>query len=334
MKSVESLLQAILREHGIEPVLVDVGASGGSPEIWRPIASQSTYVGFDPDLREIRRDTTGGYRTGLIINKALTADPRAEAVTFYLTHSPYCSSMLPPDAQALAKYSFWELFAVDRTTSVPATTLMKVLAEQSLAQVDWLKVDSQGADLRIYLSLDEPVRHRVLAVDAEPGLIDGYRGEDLFVDVHRQLKAEGFWLSNLNLMGVPRLSKAALQALNIRTSAGLPVLPSGALRTSPGWCEARYLRTTEWLAAQRCGEREFILAWTFAMLDRQHGHALDLAAAARTALNNPALAAELWKNAAAFLQPTEAGQPAAQLPSLPYRIARKLGRVGRRILGS
>ena len=245
MKNAESLLQAILREHGIEPVLVDVGASGGSPEIWRPIASQSTYVGFDPDLREIKRDTAGGYRSGLIINKALCADPSAETVTFHLTRSPYCSSTLPPDAEALSKYSFWDLFEVDRIASVPATTLMRVLTEQSLTQIDWLKIDAQGTDLRIYQSLEETVRHRVLAVDTEPGLIDAYRGEDLFVDVHERLEAEGFWLSNLNLMGVPRLSRSAMQALNIRTSAGLPVIPAGVLRTSPGWCEARYLRTTE-----------------------------------------------------------------------------------------
>ena len=69
------------------------------------------------------------------------------------------------------------------------------------------------------------------------------------------------------------------------------------------------------------------------MLDRQYGHALDIAAAARTVLKSPALSAELWNNAAAFLRLTEP-RTAPALQSLPFRIARKLGRVGRRMLRS
>lgn len=328
----ETLLGNLLREHDIHPVLIDVGASGEPPEIWRSIAEFSTYVGFDPDSREIKHDAVRGYRSGIVINKALTADPSANTVTFYLTRSPYCSSMLPPESQALAKYSYWELFEVERTATVAATTLTKVLAEQLLAQVDWLKLDSQGADLRIYLSLNEKTRHRVLAVDMEPGLLDAYRGEDLFVDVHRQLKAEGFWLSHLNVLGVPRISRSAMQALKIRTSGGLPSLASGALRTSPGWCEARYLRTTEWFAANDYGERELILAWIFALIDKQYGHALDIATAASTALSNRALAATLWNGAAALLRRPEANAT-HEFASFSRRVARKVGRVGRRILG-
>ena len=50
-----------------------------------------------------------------------------------------------------------------------------------------------------------------------------------------------------------------------------------AVRPSPGWCEARYLRTIGWLTDNRFGQREHVLLWAFALLDGQLGFALDLA---------------------------------------------------------
>ena len=46
--------------------------------------------------------------------------------------------------------------------------------------------------------------------------------------------------------------------------------------TSPAWCEARYFRALESLPPG-AGKREYALLWTFALLDRQLGVALDLA---------------------------------------------------------
>lgn len=316
-------LEALLEECRVDPVLVDVGASGGAPEVWKPLVRHATYVGFDPDLREMRRDTGLGYRSALIINKAVCADPGASTVAFYLTESPYCSSMLRPDAKALSKYSFWQLFRSTREVRVAATTLNDVMREQGLGQIDWLKIDAQGADLRIYMSLAESVRRKVLAVDTEPGLLDAYEGEDLFTDVHGRMRAEGFWLSRLNVMGVPRISAEVLGELRIRTHDGRPV--GIALRSTPGWCEARYLRTAESLRAAGCGQREFVLSWAFALIDEQYGHALELAAAARDSLADHALAERLWSIATRRVREVPASRPDAA-PTLWHRMRRRLTR--------
>ena len=49
-----------------------------------------------------------------------------------------------------------------------------------------------------------------------------------------------------------------------------------SVRPSPGWCEARYLRTVEWLAERNCAQREYMLLSVFALLDGQPGFVLDL----------------------------------------------------------
>src|SRR6185369_7156805 len=133
----------LLRFFGADPVLVDVGASAGAPGIWEAIAPASTYVGFDPDSREMDGAGQGGFRRTVIVSEAVTADPEAKEVRFYLTRSPFCSSTLEPDMAALANYHFSELFVTERQGSAPASTLDAILARLELNRIDWLKCDSQ-----------------------------------------------------------------------------------------------------------------------------------------------------------------------------------------------
>lgn len=93
----QSIISNLLSHLDINPVLLDIGASAFSPKIWESLAPQSTYIGFDPDLREIHEERAGIFSRSVIINEAVTADKDVNEVTFYLTASPYCSSTLEPD---------------------------------------------------------------------------------------------------------------------------------------------------------------------------------------------------------------------------------------------
>jgi FkbM family methyltransferase len=267
----------ILRAFNIHPVLVDIGASGGPPKIWRPIARHSIYVGFEPDLRDMRDVSNGQFARSIIVNEAVTDSPGRSEVHFYLTHSPHCSSSLPPDTESLADYLFSDLFTVEKEQSVRSSTLNAVIERLSLQSVDWFKTDSQGTDLRLFQSLEDDLRNRVLAVDIEPGIIDAYRGEDLFVDAHRQLLNQGFWLSSLDVRGTVRMRRTTLQAI----AGQYPKLKDThiyqSVRQSPCWCEARYLRTLESIEGRDAGCRDYALLWVFAMIERQWGYALDIA---------------------------------------------------------
>jgi FkbM family methyltransferase len=263
---------------GITPVLVDVGASLAPPKIWEGIAARSVYVGFDPDLREIRELPRGSFKKSHIVNTAVVGAGAPGEVPFHLTRSPLCSSTLPPDTEALSAWLFSDLFEVVSTASVPAAPLETVLARLSLDRVDWLKTDSQGTDLRIFNGLGSGIRAKVLAIDIEPGLIDAYRGEDLFVDAHRGLSRTGFWLSSLDIRGTVRMRRSTLAEFS---AAGRPIGEREvyrAVRTTPGWCEARYLRSVESLPRGAESERSLALLWVFALLDDQPGFALDIAA--------------------------------------------------------
>ena len=78
---------SVITELKHHPVLVDVGASGATPTIWAPIAKQSVYIGFDPDLREIREINDGDFYRATIVNQAVTADAK-DQTHFYLQLIP------------------------------------------------------------------------------------------------------------------------------------------------------------------------------------------------------------------------------------------------------
>lgn len=261
----------------IEPVLVDIGASGEPPPQWKPIAQHSVYVGFDPDRRELNDVPNGQYARAIIISEAITSVPGQSGVHFYLTRSPYCSSTLPPDTESLSHYLFSDLFSVEGEVSVRASSLNAVIDRLGLQGVDWFKTDSQGTDLRLFQSLTDNLRDRVLAVDIEPGLIDAYRGEDLFVDAHRYFIKNGFWLSDLQVKGAIRMRRSTLEVVSKTDNRITETLVSNANKKSPCWCEARYLRTIESLSERQASRRDYALLWVFALLDRQIGFALDLA---------------------------------------------------------
>src|SRR3989441_7538624 len=180
-KMLSTAFELLLSKLDRRPVLLDIGAAVAPPEVWRPIAPHSVYVGFDPDLREMQTRTDHPYHQAVIVNEAVTGDAGRSHAHFYFTKSPTCSSTLQPDASSLGEYLFADLFIVEREAGVRATTLDAVLDRLALPGVDWLKTDSQGTDLRLFESLKPDPRGRGLSPGLERGLIDARVGGDPFL---------------------------------------------------------------------------------------------------------------------------------------------------------
>jgi hypothetical protein len=321
-------IDALMNALRIEPVLLDIGASAKAPEIWKPIAGYSTIVGFDPDERALAPAAHAAFKRGILVRQAVTAGPDTK-VTFYMTRFPYCSSTLPPDSRALNEYLFADLFAVESQVVAPATTLDAALREHQLRGIDWFKTDSQGTDLRLFNSLNAETRNRVLAVDVEPGLIDAYVGEDHFVEAHADLMRQGFWLSNLELGAAVRLRPATLSIIQ----ASAPEITGPGIerrhKKSPGWCEARYLRSLGAMESRAFTVREYALLWVFALLDQQFGFALDVAVECRKRFGESEPSRLMWDEALSLLKQTVADVLAPAAPPVRFRtrLARRLRRL-------
>jgi FkbM family methyltransferase len=271
------------------PVLIEVGASGGTNAKWRALAPYSICIAFDPDTRAMAavHEETSGYRRLHVIPAAAAADDVSEA-EFHLTRSPYCSSRLRPDAAALGDWSFARLFDVERTVRVPCIGLPKALQEACVSRVDWFKSDSQGTDLRLFQSLGEALCLRVLAVEFEPGIINAYAGEDKLSAVLSAMDRPEFWLCDLDIRGTLRIAPEEAG----RLEEGRTGLLSTVLRPAPGWGEMTYLNTFHGGggAGGPFSKRDWLLGWVIASTREQHGFALGLARRAGAATSEPVFA--------------------------------------------
>ena len=246
----------VLRDH--PPVLVDVGASGGIPRAWRRLARYSVCLSFEPDAREMA-PAARHFRRWILCPKLVVANEKITSADLYLTRSPSCSSMLAPDNTALGDWAFASLFDVEEKRVVATSTLTAALKEYGLTGIDWLKCDTQGTDLRIWQSVPEPLRHRALTVEFEPGLIDAYHGEDKFSHVIAAMESAPFWLAGLDVQQTPR-APMPLLAKRLGFRLARYFLKFGP--AAPAWVNALYLRRLD--HAPALDLRAHLLLWVFA----------------------------------------------------------------------
>jgi len=253
------------------PVCIDIGASGALPSEWRLLAPHSICVAFDADTREFRIDdsSSGGWRRLVKLNR-LVAEKSTDAVDFFLTKSPFCSSSLHPDSAALERWAFSGLFEVERKVSLPAVSLTRTLADLGIQHIDWYKSDTQGIDLRVFASLPSGMINHVIVADFEPGIIDAYEGEDKLFAVMHFMNSRPFFVSDMKIWGSQRIDAAGLRSLNTVQRRFV----SSILKMSPGWSELTYLNDFSGAPDSR---RQYYLGWVFSTIKKQDGHALAIA---------------------------------------------------------
>lgn len=270
----------LLGRAGISLTLVDVGASLEPFPAFRPLLGHATYVGFDPDRREMHTETSAAGRR-VIVDKALVATAGRPTARFHLTRNPTASSTLPPAADAIAPYLHAYRYEVLDEVEVPATTLGEALASASLDRADWIKLDTQGTDLRLLEGLDAPLLASLMAVDAEPGFDPYYETEDTFGDLHRWMTEQGFWMSDLELTRAVRLRRETFDsALGARSKLGR-MRYEFTLKTSPIAAGPRYLRTLASLDKAGAPRADYLRLWACAYFSGNHPYALDVVAECR-----------------------------------------------------
>jgi hypothetical protein len=251
------------------PVLMDIGASGSIHPEWKNIARYCISIAFDADDREMAftEEATSEFRKLYVINRIVTATEQEE-MPFYLTHSPYCSSLLKPDIEKLKTWAFTKLFEVEKVVSLNTITLLKAIRELQIKQIDWFKTDSQGIDLVLFQSLGK-LSDSVIIAEFEPGIIDAYMGEDKLHELFRYMEKQSFWLNSLDVQGTQRIN---LEKLSMLSENQKEILISNT-KTSACWANASYFNNFE---NANFVKRDFLVGIVFAIIQKQHAFAFEL----------------------------------------------------------
>lgn len=256
------------------PILIDIGASGTIHKGWKRIAKWSICIAFDADDRDfmVSENVESGYNRLYVYNRIVTTTAQKEN-DFYLTHSPHCSSLLRPDTISLENWAFSPKFEVKKKAKLKSITLPEALKELNISKIDWFKTDSQGIDLKLFKSIDEPIRNNIVIAEFEPGILDAYEGEDKLHEVLSYMEeTKRFWLSRLTIKGTQRINYN-----NLRTVLGSDFLSEVSPyinKIAPGWGEMMFMNSFDRNALSK---RDLLLGWVFASLQGEHGFAYELA---------------------------------------------------------
>ncbi len=118
--------------------------------------------------------------------------------TLYVTNAVHCSSLYPPNTPYVSRFQgFSSGLSLAATLEVETTTLDAFAKSESIAEIDVLKVDVQGADLDVLQGGQEIIRKSTLAVVVEVEFSEVYQGQPLFSDIDQHLRTQGFVLFDL-----------------------------------------------------------------------------------------------------------------------------------------
>jgi FkbM family methyltransferase len=172
-------------------LILDVGASVGQfAETVRRNGYSGRIVSFEPLEEPFAELARRAARDPLWEVQRLAIGARSGSTVMHVTSDSWSSSTRPP----LETHVRAAGIAVVDETTVPVTTLDE-LADQTdwRAQVAYLKVDVQGAELDVLEGADRLLADgRVVAAEIEVSLVQLYAGQPLFPDVNAFMQERGY----------------------------------------------------------------------------------------------------------------------------------------------
>ena len=196
--------------------LVDFGCSGGIDATWRAWGQHLRAFGFDPNLAEIER------------LKAAESSPGVEYIAAFVGPRPDDPSTARMRAGTYWERNPWSRLSVARSLEIRAAEISKVsekqktalnqwakvatadpskplvltdfLRERQVADIDFIKIDVDGADFVILRSLEGVLRDMcVLGLAIEVNFFGSHDADtNTFHNVDRFMKGAGFELFDIS----------------------------------------------------------------------------------------------------------------------------------------
>ena len=178
---------------------LDVGAQGGfNSDKFFP-ERYNKY--FESILVDPLKNSLEGKESTHTINKGLWSSKGVKKL-YILNKRPQSSSMYEPDKKSLSIYGFEEkdfhLFDVSKTETVECDTLSSSLKALNINTLDYLKIDTQGAELEILKGLEN---YRPLLIKCEVQIFPMYKKEPSWTEVTDLLYKLGYIVSDWKKIG-------------------------------------------------------------------------------------------------------------------------------------
>jgi FkbM family methyltransferase len=224
--------------------LLEIGAVPleGNPEPFHVLLDSfpgSQVIAFEVDVT-LCDDLNRQARPGLKFHP-VTLGKTEEERPFYLTRDPMCCSLYRPNEELLGLYHNMEVATLTSQDVIRTVSLDNFARQHGLDDVDFIKIDIQGAELDVFEGGVETLAH-VVAIVSEVEFIPHYIDQPLFGDVcafladqdimfHKFLGVGGRALKPVVIANNPNFPSQHIwsDAVFIRHVTKIPDLPSDKL---------------------------------------------------------------------------------------------------------
>jgi FkbM family methyltransferase len=176
--------------------VVDIGARDAYLGEIENLKQFINYYGFDADESECERANVNpplGFNKFRMIPYYIGNDnPK---MPFYLYKSLGDSSKYLPNQRFIEKFN--NGFGVQRIIDIKSKNLKKIIEDEKIEAIDFLKIDTQGSELEILKSAKNTL-NKVLLVEAEVEFTEMYDGQPLIGEFVNYMSQQGFEILYLN----------------------------------------------------------------------------------------------------------------------------------------
>jgi FkbM family methyltransferase len=185
--------QRIFFENSAPLIIFDVGAYTGKITIeYKKIFPRSTIYCFEPfpdSFRELQQ--LSGDRS--IKTYQIAISDRQDKTTLYLSADPTCNSFFPRPTAGVKYYS--QKAGSAGETEVDTTTIDQFCNTENISQIDILKLDIEGAEIRALKGASDKLsKHAISIIYTEVMFVRHYEGGCLFHELTTLLEYYGYSL--------------------------------------------------------------------------------------------------------------------------------------------
>ena len=244
---IDSRFEPAFRQHPI--VLVDVGARGGLKNNWAAARQHLRVLGFEPEKREFGQLSAPASSGNSTTYFDVALHDRRGPLRLHVARDRGLTSMFEPNRAFLDAFPDASRFDTVDVHEVQADRLDDHLQSHGLADVDFVKVDTQGSELLVLQGASRVLESSVVGVEVEVEFTPIYSGQPLFADVDAFMRGLGFLLFDLRpvywkraagrSVGGPRGQIIWADALYLKS---LPALGASAARLEPAAQASKWLK--------------------------------------------------------------------------------------------